>query len=100
MSIIGLYYAGLRNGDRLTQTTIDRVKLGLWLLVGPLIVLIVCWMIYALYLYRSLSSRRLPPLPDDAGKLFTTEPASRPQEKGATPHVQIDPNKIKDSGPS
>jgi hypothetical protein len=90
-----LQYDLMRQGVLLPQGTFRMVQVEVWLTVGPLVAVNLCWVAYALCRWCRKLVAQLPPLPNDTSTLFQAPAA--PSQKGPSPHVQPAANTLKDS---
>jgi hypothetical protein len=90
-----LFYEWMAQGVVVPPGATSLVAERIWRLVGPLIFLNICWMIYALYRRRSEHSQGHSPLPDDVRRLFPARDVPEaPREKKPTTEVQVDPSRF------
>jgi hypothetical protein len=89
----GMFYELLHEDRFLADRAAQLVANNVWGLVGPLIVLNLCWMVYAFYRRWSESRSFHSPLPDHAADI--TSAPSVPEQKTAATHIQPDASRFK-----
>jgi hypothetical protein len=91
---LGLFYDLLDEEVEIPTSAIRTVTFHVWVLVGPLVFVNLCWLAYAVCRWRRPSPRQLSALANEAGKLL--EAMRTPGERGSSAHVQPQITTLKD----